>query len=59
MSIVKNGQKSIRVVLDEGLYQAIKKQYPEHGELSQLVRKLLIKHIDYTKPEEKSDGARS
>lgn len=46
MSILKNGQKSVRVVLPEDLYNQLKKECPDHGDLSKLVRKLIIKHLE-------------
>lgn len=38
-------QRSIRVALPEPLYQELKSYCKSHGELSQLVRSLLIKYL--------------
>ena len=38
-------QRSIRIAMPEALYQELKKECEEHGEISQLIRKLLIKHL--------------
>lgn len=45
MSLLKPGQKSIRVVLSEETYQKLKLMCEEHGDLSRLVRALIHKHI--------------
>lgn len=45
MSLVKNGQKSIRIVLPEALYNRLKEECPDHGDLSKLVRRLIIKYL--------------
>ena len=39
-------QRSIRVAMPESLYQKLKRETPDHGSLSQLVRKLLEKHLE-------------
>ena len=39
-------QRSIRVVISTELYNKIKLNYPEHGQMSQLVRSLLTKHLE-------------
>jgi hypothetical protein len=46
MSILKEGQKSVRVVLPDDLYALLKKECPDHGDMSKLIRKLLIKHLE-------------
>ena len=46
MSILKDGQKSLRVVLPDDLYNRLKKECPDHGDMSKLIRKLLIKHLE-------------
>jgi hypothetical protein len=46
MSLVKHGQKSMRVVLPEALYNRLKRECPDHGDISKLIRKLLIKHLE-------------
>jgi hypothetical protein len=46
MSIVKQGQKSIRVVLPDKIYERLKRECPDYGDMSKLVRKLLIKHLE-------------
>jgi hypothetical protein len=38
-------QRSIRIAMPEELYQELKDECPEHGQISQLIRKLLIKHL--------------
>ena len=38
-------QRSIRVALPEVLYEKLKVECQEHGDLSKLVRQLLIKHL--------------
>lgn len=45
MSLLKEGQKSVRIVLSDALYQAVKSECPDHGDLSRLVRNLLKKHL--------------
>jgi hypothetical protein len=55
MSIVKEGQKSVRVVLPITLYNKVKKECRDHGDISKLVRKLLVKHFEALK-EEHSDS---
>ena len=46
MSIVKHGQKSLRVVLPDKLYEQLKKECPDYGDMSKLIRKLLTKYLD-------------
>jgi len=38
-------QKSLRIVIPLELYAQVKLACPEHGQISQLVRALLIKHF--------------
>ena len=38
-------QKPIRVLLPQALYKRLKLQCPDHGMLSQLIRRLLEKHL--------------
>lgn len=38
-------QRSIRIALPHDLYDKLKEECPEHGDLSRLVRDLLIKHL--------------
>ena len=45
MSILKDGQKSIRVVLPEHVYERLKNECPSHGDMSKLIRQLLIKYL--------------
>lgn len=61
MSIVKDGQKSVRVVLPEDLYKVLKKECPDHGDLSKLIRKLIIKHLEGLRDDDrpKSDQSTS
>lgn len=61
MSIVKDGQKSVRVVLPEDLYNVLKKECPDHGDLSKLIRKLIIKHLEGLRDDDrpKSDQSTS
>ena len=42
-------QRSIRVALPEELYIDLKNYCKSHGELSQLVRSLLVKHLKQMK----------
>lgn len=51
MSLVKEGQKSVRVVLPVVLYNKLKRECPDHGDMSKLVRKLLQKHFEALKEE--------
>jgi hypothetical protein len=51
MSILRDGQKSIRIVLPAILYERLKAECPDHGDLSKLVRKLLIKYLTSIKEE--------
>ena len=37
--------KAIRVLLPNELYEKVKKQCPDHGMISQLIRALLEKHL--------------
>ena len=39
------GARAIRVLLPDALYQQVKKQCPDHGMISQLIRALLEKHL--------------
>lgn len=54
MSIVKDGQKSLRIVLPQELYDRLKKECPDYGDMSKLMRKLLIKYLEDLHQEEKS-----
>lgn len=45
MSILRDGQKSIRIILPKALYERLKKECVDHGDISKLIRKLLIKHL--------------
>ena len=46
MSLVKKEiQKSVRVVLPVKMYNRLKDECPEHGDLSRLVRVLLNRHL--------------
>ena len=38
-------EKSIRIILPIELYKKLKLQCPDHGMMSQLVRKLLLTHL--------------
>jgi metal-responsive CopG/Arc/MetJ family transcriptional regulator len=38
-------QRSIRVAMPEPLYQKLKAVAPEHGDVSKLIRDLLLKYI--------------
>lgn len=38
--------RNIRIVVPKDLYDRLKDLCPEHGQLSQLVRKLIIKHLE-------------
>ena len=38
-------QKSLRIVIPLELYSRVKEACPEHGQISQLVRALLLKHF--------------
>jgi len=38
-------QRSIRVAMPESLYQKLKAVAPEHGDVSKLIRDLLLKYI--------------
>jgi len=38
-------QRSIRVAMPEELYESLKRYCVSHGEISQLVRSLLIKYL--------------
>lgn len=49
MSLVKEGQKSVRVVLPSALYNRLKRECPDHGDMSKLVRHLLVKHLEALK----------
>lgn len=51
MSLLRDGQKSIRIVLPANLYERLKKECPDHGDLSKLVRKLLVKYLASIKEE--------
>ena len=51
MSIIRDGQKSIRIVLPANLYERLKKECPDHGDLSKLIRKLLVKYLQSIKEE--------
>jgi hypothetical protein len=45
MSLVKAGQKSVRVVLSLEMYNRVKSQCDEHGDISRLIRSLIRKHF--------------
>jgi hypothetical protein len=45
MSLVKEGQKSVRVVLPQSMYDKLKVECPDHGDMSKLIRTLLRKHL--------------
>jgi hypothetical protein len=45
VSLLKEGQKSIRVVVPIRLYDRLKEQCVDHGDISRLVRKLLEKWV--------------
>ena len=38
-------QRSIRIAMPEAMYQKLKAVAPEHGDISKLVRDLLLKYI--------------
>lgn len=38
-------QRSIRIAMPEAMYQKLKEVAPEHGDVSKLVRDLLLKYI--------------
>lgn len=42
----KEPQKSIRIVLPLRLYERMKKECPDHGNISQLIRGLLLKYLN-------------
>lgn len=46
VSKVKNGQKSIRIVMPLSLYEKLKEECQDHGDISKLVRKLIRKHLE-------------
>ena len=56
MSLLKDGQKSMRVVLPVEIYNRLKKECPDHGDMSKLVRKLIVKHLEQLEPH---DGEKS
>lgn len=41
-----NAQRSIRVAMPEVMYQKLKLIAPDHGDISRLVRDLLLKHLE-------------
>jgi hypothetical protein len=45
MSQLKNGQRSVRIVLPDAVYNRLKRECPDHGDLSKLVRRLIIKYL--------------
>lgn len=45
MSLVKDGQKSVRVVLPSSMYEKLKQECPDHGDMSKLIRNLLRRHL--------------
>ncbi len=47
----KESQKSIRVVLPLTLYTKMKAECQDHGEISRLIRKLLIKYLSNLEPQ--------
>ena len=47
----KEPQKSIRVVLPLTLYTKMKVECQDHGEISRLIRKLLIKYLTNLEPQ--------
>ena len=46
MAKLKADQKSMRIVLPEALYDKLRIETPEHGDISKLIRRLLIKYLD-------------
>ena len=42
----KEAQKSIRIVVPSSLYDRIKEECMDHGDISRLVRRLLVKHLE-------------
>ena len=42
----KKKQHPIRIVVDDALYQRLKEECKDHGDVSKLVRKLLAKYLD-------------
>jgi hypothetical protein len=46
VSKVKDGQKSIRIVMPTSLYNQLKEECQDHGDISKLVRRLLKKHLE-------------
>jgi len=49
-------QRSIRIAMPEAMYEKLKLVAPEHGDLSKLVRDLLLKYMAGQEPD---DGPRS
>jgi hypothetical protein len=49
MSILRDGQKSIRIILPAALYERLKKECVDHGDISKLIRKLLVKYLQSIK----------
>jgi hypothetical protein len=49
MSILRDGQKSIRIILPKALYDRLKKECVDHGDISKLIRKLLLRHLESLK----------
>jgi metal-responsive CopG/Arc/MetJ family transcriptional regulator len=46
MSNLKTKQKSLRIVIPEALYNRIKMECTEYGDISKLIRQLLIKYLE-------------
>lgn len=42
----KEAQKSIRIVVPLSLYEMVKEECMDHGDISRLVRRLLVKHLE-------------
>jgi len=45
-NIMKEGQKSIRIIMADDLYEALKLECQEHGDVSRLIRRLIKKHLE-------------
>lgn len=54
--IQKPGQKSIRIILDEALYNRFKEVTPDYGDISRIIRKLLRQYVKKAEVEMEMEG---
>lgn len=52
-------QRSIRVAMPEALYEKLKRIAPEHGDISTLIRDLLLKHLAACEDPDEQPGIRA